>query len=61
VDFGFRTTEKATIALDVQIEVVDLGEGRVQDAGSNDPLLEKTTEVVTVGSPVPGAMVPASM
>ena len=61
VDFGFRTTEKATIALDVQIEVVDLGEGRVQEAGSNDPLLEKTTEVVTVGSPVPGAMVPASM
>ncbi|HEX2674608.1 MAG TPA: hypothetical protein VHM25_27215 [Polyangiaceae bacterium] len=61
VDFGFRTTEKATIALDVQIEVVDLGEGRVQDAGSNEPLLEKTTEVVTVGSPVPGAMVPASM
>ena len=61
VDFGFRTTEKATIALDVQIEVVDLGEGRVQDADSKDPLLEKTTEVVTVGSPVPGAMVPASM
>lgn len=61
VDFGFRTTEKATIALDVQIEVVDLGEGRVQDADSSDALLEKTTEVVTVGSPVPAAMVPASM
>jgi len=61
VDFGFRTTEKATIALDIQIEVVDLGEGRVQEAGSKDPLLEKTTEVVTVGSPVPAAMVPASM
>ena len=61
VDFGFRTTEKATIALDIQIEVVDLGQGRVQEAGSKDPLLEKTTEVVTVGSPVPAAMVPATM
>lgn len=61
VDFGFRTTEKATIALDIQIEVVDLGQGRVQEAGSKEPLLEKTTEVVTVGSPVPAAMVPSTM
>lgn len=61
VDFGFRTTEKATISLDIQIEVVDLGEGRVQEAGSNDVLLEKPTEVVTVGSPVPAGMVPATM
>ena len=53
VDFGFRTTEKATIALDIQIEVVDLGQGRVQEAGSNKKLLAKTTEVVTVGSAVP--------
>jgi len=61
VDFGFRTTEKATIALDIQIEVVDLGEGRVQEAGSNKALLEKTTEVVTVGSPTPAGMVPTAM
>ncbi|HET7543343.1 MAG TPA: hypothetical protein VFK05_25895 [Polyangiaceae bacterium] len=61
VDFGFRTTEKATIALDIQIEVVDLGEGRVQEPGGKGALLEKTTEVVTVGSPVPGAMVPTTM
>jgi len=53
VDFGLRTTEKATIALDVQIEVVDLGQGRVQDAGSSKKLLAKTTEVVTVGTAVP--------
>ncbi len=51
VDFGFRTTEKATIALEIQIEVVDLGRGRVQEAGSSERLLAKTTEVVTVGSP----------
>lgn len=61
VDFGFRTTEKATIALDVQIEVVDLGQGRVQEEGNREPLLEKPADVVTVGSPVPAAMVPATM
>ena len=53
VDSGFRTTEKATIALDIQIEVVDLGQGRVQTAGSSEKLLAKTTEVVTVGTAVP--------
>ena len=53
IDFGFRTTEKATIALEIQIEVVDLGQGRVQEAGSSNTLLPKTTEVVTVGSPLP--------
>jgi hypothetical protein len=56
IDFGFRTTEKATIALEIQIEVVDLGQGRVQEAGSSKTLLAKTTEVVTIGSPVPAAM-----
>jgi len=53
IDFGFRTTEKATIALEIQIEVVDLGQGRVQEAGSSEALLPKTTEVVTVGSALP--------
>jgi hypothetical protein len=53
IDFGFRTTEKATIALEIQIEVVDLGQGRVQEAGSSEMLLAKTTEVVTVGSALP--------
>jgi hypothetical protein len=56
IDFGFRTTEKATIALEIQIEVVDLGQGRVQDAGSSEKLLAETTQFVTVGSPVPSAM-----
>jgi len=61
VDFGFRTTEKATIALEIQIEVVDLGQGRVQERHSNEKLLAKTTEVVSVGSPVPTAIAPAAM
>ncbi len=56
IDFGFRTTEKATIALEIQIEVVDLGQGRVQEAGSGEKLLAETTQVVTVGSAVPSAM-----
>jgi hypothetical protein len=56
IDFGFRTAEKATIALDIQIEIVDLGQERVEQAGENKPLLAPTTEVVTVGSAVPAKM-----
>ena len=56
IDFGFRTTQQATIALDIQIEIVDLGEDRVEQEGQKRPLLEPTTEVVTVGSAVPAAM-----
>jgi hypothetical protein len=56
IDFGFRTTEKATVALDIQIEIVDLGQGRVEQTGENKPLLAPTTEVVTVGSAVPSKM-----
>jgi hypothetical protein len=63
VDFGFRITEEGgasdeqrKVALEIQIEVVDLGQGRVQEAGSGEKLLPKTTEVVTVGSAVPAAM-----
>ncbi len=56
IDFGFRTTEKATIALDIQIEIVDLGQDRVEPAGESKPLLAPTTEVVTVGAAVPAKM-----
>ena len=56
IDFGFRTTEKATIALDIQIEIVDLGQERVEQAGESKQLLAPTTAVVTVGSAVPSAM-----
>jgi len=60
IDFGFRLTEAAgadpeqrKVALEIQIEVVDLGQGRVQESGSSETLLEETTEVVTVGSALP--------
>ncbi len=56
IDFGFRTQDKSTVALEIQIEVVDLGQGRVQETGSGEKLLPKTTEVVTVGTAVPAAM-----
>ncbi len=73
IDFGFRiskptcvpdptTPDKpcggATVALEIAIEIVDQGKGRVQQEGGTKPLLEATTEVVTVGSPVPAAMAP---
>jgi hypothetical protein len=56
IDFGFRTTEKATVALDIQIEILDSGQDRVVQAGDQRAVLAATTDVVTVGSPVPAAM-----
>jgi len=61
VDFGFRTQEKATIALEIAIEIVDASQDHVQLEGESKPLLKATTIVVTVGSPVPAAMAPAAM
>ncbi|MEO8902567.1 MAG: hypothetical protein ABI627_13665 [Polyangiaceae bacterium] len=59
-DAGTGTSTKicggATVALEVAIEIVDQGKGRVQEQGGTKPLLKATTEVVTVGSPVPSAM-----
>jgi len=54
IDFGFRTTQAATIALDIQIEIVDLGHDRVQKTGSSQVLLRATDKVVTVGSAAAG-------
>lgn len=53
IDFGFRTTEKATIAFEIAIEIVDKREDRVQKEGDSTTLMEATTEVVTVGAAVP--------
>jgi hypothetical protein len=70
VDFGFRISKPtctpspdkpcggATVALEIAIEIVDQGKGRVQREGGTQPLLDAPTEVVTVGSPVPAAMTP---
>lgn len=49
VDFGIRAYEQATIALEVVVEVNDLGSGKVREDGEDDPLLEPTEEIVTVG------------
>jgi hypothetical protein len=50
IDFGLRTYEQATIALEIVVEVTDQGTGKVQDEGSNDALLAPTTTIITVGS-----------
>lgn len=50
IDFGLRTYEPATIAIEVAVELVDQGNGRVQERGSDEPLLEPTDQVVTVGT-----------
>jgi hypothetical protein len=49
VDIGIRSSERATIALEVVVEVNDLGTGKVQEDGEDDQLLEPTQEIVTVG------------
>lgn len=66
IDFGFRTSKASSadnlsavdvgIAFEIAIEIVDLGKDRVQQEGGTEALLEPTTTVVTVGSPVPAAM-----
>ena len=59
VDFGLRTYEKATIALEVVFEVTDQGTGRVRDEGGKEPLLPPTEEIITVGVSGPAADAPA--
>jgi hypothetical protein len=49
VDFGIRTTERATVALEVVVEVTDRGSGKVREDGEQDRLLEPTQELITVG------------
>ncbi len=50
IDFGLRTYEQATVALEIVVEVTDQGTAKVQDEGSNDPLLAPTTTIITVGT-----------
>jgi len=49
VDFGIRAYEQATIALEVVVEVNDLGSGKVREDGEDEPLLQPTETLVTVG------------
>jgi hypothetical protein len=49
VDFGIRSAEHATVALEIVVEVTDLGHHKVRDDGEKDALLEPTQTIVTVG------------
>jgi hypothetical protein len=53
IDFGLRTYEQATVALEIVVEVTDLGTGKVRKEGSDDPLLPPTTTIITVGTSGP--------
>jgi len=53
VDFGLRTYEPATIALEVVLEVTDQGSGKVREEGATDVLLPPTDIIVTVGTSGP--------
>ena len=56
VDFGLRTEEAGAdgmnapnIALEIVVEVTDLGTGKVRREGDDDLLLPPTEEIITVG------------
>jgi hypothetical protein len=61
VDFGLRTYEQATIALEIVAEVTDQGTGKVRQEGATDPLLAPTTTIITVGTAVPASATPTAM
>lgn len=48
-DFGLRTRERANVALEIVVEVVDTGNRRVLEPDSNDPPLEVPADYITVG------------
>jgi hypothetical protein len=50
IDFGIRTSEPANVALEISVEVVDLGHHKVQEEGSGQALLPPNETVVTVGT-----------
>jgi hypothetical protein len=55
LDLGFRTYERATVAIEVAIEVVDKNGKRVRKEGEEEkPLLPPTEEIITVGVVPPG-------
>jgi hypothetical protein len=50
LDIGFRTTEKADIAIEVEVEIVDKNGKRLRQKGDEDkPLLKPTDKIITVG------------
>jgi hypothetical protein len=50
LDIGFRTSEKADIAIEVEVEIVDKQGSRLRKAGDeNMPLLRPTDNIITVG------------
>ena len=53
VDFGLRTYEKATIALEIVLEITDLSGDHVRDEGSKDAILPPTDVIITVGTAGP--------
>ncbi|MFO7177212.1 MAG: hypothetical protein DIU78_000805 [Pseudomonadota bacterium] len=52
-DLGLRSTEPATVAIEVATEVVDLGSGKLQQQGDDAPVLLPPETVITVGVVAP--------
>jgi hypothetical protein len=50
IDIGLRSREPANVAIEVVVEVVDKGSGKVLERGSDARVLAAPTEVVTIGN-----------
>jgi hypothetical protein len=49
-DLGLRTYEEANVAIEILVEVVDKGSGKVVQRGESDPLLPEPTVFISVGN-----------
>jgi hypothetical protein len=50
IDVGFRTTERARVALEVVVEITDQGTNKVRREGETDALLPPTDVIITIGT-----------
>src|SRR5690606_16323764 len=52
-DLGLRSNEPVTVAIEVAAEVVDLGSGKLQQQGDDDPVLMAAETVVAIVAAAP--------
>lgn len=49
-DVGLRTYEEANVAIEILVEIVDTGSGKVVQRDENDPLMPEPTQFITAGN-----------
>ena len=51
IDLGIRTYEPANVAIEIVVEIIDKGSGKVLQRDGNEPTLVEPAEMLTVGGP----------